>query len=420
MLKEFARIAGAIAVFHLLAYITIVLLSGCSSSSKKPQPVRPDLPGAGQAQYCLDWLAAQHKLFNLGAALEELPDYKKHCVGTLDGSFGDSLEPIHLILGSGKVNHYRVHLTNGAGLRNGQLAPYEIGHGHSVASFSASVVAGDQLILQPFIERVKLYCDLMEKYPGVRFYLSPMLEHNLTVQAYNTLAGTMWGHCTREDYYTVNNPVGGHPFPHNPMPDGVRWIAYEDHHASFNSNAHINSLDGATLEHVDVQAWKNNVANSNVGLAFGWLWGYNCRVPGPFIDPRSRTACPSREEHRAAIKKILSGSGKAGPVEVNESWGSGNLWKPVSEGDGNPVVLIRNHYTQEFDSCKAKLKSGAWDNLRCVKGEWNGFRCTSNPDRLTYRANHKCNQYAAPEVICKRGDFTLNLKGGNNACQRQD
>jgi hypothetical protein len=390
---------------RIIICILLALLVGCSSSKKTAEPKKPSFPT--EVRFGLDWLCAQNPRYNLGDALELLPP-GKHAIRTLDLTCGDSMEPIDMILNSGKVDIYGTALINTTAANNELCEEHEYCAKHnSVAAFNKAIENHDPRIMQMFRERSKLYCDRIDAHPNILFLISYGLEHQFTEAAYLTLNHIFRMEvCPGRDFLVVNNPLNSYAsFPH--------WDLYEQHHHSFNPAAVINSLDGEDIDQIDTGVWRQNIANSNVRLAFGWAWKYNCRVPGPFVNPLHRTDCPTREEHNHIMHRTFSGTlptPQPPPTSANEGWGNQNLWKPVSESDGNLVALIRNHYREEFDSCKVPLKSGGWETLR--------FAGRTNPDRLTYRGARKCGQYKERRVLCTRGGFELNISGGINACQR--
>ena len=274
----------------LLILSIIVLLVGCGSSSKN-QPKFPleNLPT--QTQFGQDWLAAQHPGFNLGAALESMSTRRP--IGVLDYTFGESMEPIELILKSNKVNHFRVHFINGPCIRNKNCGSYEYGYKKDISAFNKSVEKRDANILNKFISRVKNYCDLIDKYQSTRFYFSWVLEHNLSINAWKVLNEEGKKVCARNDYYTVNNPVGGHPFPSHPIPG----VLYESHHQP-TPGLQINSTDGLDIDDINVHQWRQSVIDKNIGIGLIWTHVYNCRNrTGAFQDPRIRTNCPTKEMH---------------------------------------------------------------------------------------------------------------------------
>lgn len=310
-----------------------MLISGCWIFKPDPPkpPTRPDLPTSqliGQ-----DWLAAQHPNFNLGVALETLPP-ETHAVGTLDWTFGETLSPIELILGSGKVAHYRVHFFNGPCVRNKNCGGYEPTAGMDINKFNQRITARDHVLLSHFRGRVGQYCSFIDRYPSVRFYFSWVLEHNLSVEAWNVLDEEGRAACARNDYYVVNNPVGSHNFPRYPR----SGVLYEDH-GDHPQPGQVTSLDGEEVTDINVPPWLGRTAS--YGLVFNWSRAYNCRPVEPFIDPRARTNCPDGALHEELIHvtdaRPAAPSGKPPNCTTNEPFIPPLIWKPLAENYGDRV-----------------------------------------------------------------------------------
>jgi hypothetical protein len=100
----------------------------------------------------------------------------------------------------------------------------------------------------------------------------------------------------------------------------------------------------------------------------------------------------------------------------------GNLWKPVSENNGNVVVLFRNVFRQVFPGgCYLELADGTRAPMYCGSG---GLDCFTNPDRLTMRSNVKCSAVKEVKVVCEeelgRVIFTVDPSIRNQICSRHD
>lgn len=276
-----------------IAIIVAITLISCSGGSNSVQPTgRPQLPQERLLGY--DWLAAQHPLFNLGAAIEELPG-EGNAVGILDFTFGESLEPVRLILASGKVSHLRVHFINGPCVRNGNCGRYELGRGRNIKQFNQAILDGEPTIIAPFQERVRKFCALIDEFDEVAFYFSWVLEHNLTENGWLSLNHYGVEACPDKPYTIVSNPVDSNiGFPANIAPG----VLHEEH-GPFASSL-ISSLDGKDILEIDIEGWLDRT--SSQAITFKWTHAYNCRVPrGVFVDPRMRVNCPSREEHKRII-----------------------------------------------------------------------------------------------------------------------
>lgn len=326
--------------------MALILLSGCSLFKDKRGSFleRPNLPT--EQTLGRDWLGGQHQSYGMGHALETLPESQK-AGGILDFTFGESMDAPKLILSSGKIQHFRVHFVNGPGCRNKQSGPYEYCAGKDINSFNQAVVNRDQNILNKFRNRVKLYCDLMNDHPGVRFYFSWVLEHNLSVAAWNVFDEEGRKACPRNDYYVVNNPVGGHNFPQYPR----EGVLFESHGAN-PSGGQITSLDGEEVTDINVDNWL--ARTKGYGLVLSWSRADNCRPVEPFIDPRQRPvhACPSRDLHNQLnhiTEPRPAAPALAGGVCASvQPFNSPYIWKPLAENYGHndprgnkPVAIVK-------------------------------------------------------------------------------
>lgn len=271
-------------------FFLILILLGCSGGGSKNPPSEENRIG-------LDWLAAQHPRFDLGTALSFIDG--KRPIGVLDWTFGESIHPIRLILDSGKINAIRVHFVNSVCVRNQNCGAYEYGHGHTIASFNEAIIKREKRILSRFKERVSLYCDLARSYSEIEFFFSWALEHNLSIDAWSALDAVARETCDA-NFHTVNNPVERHDFPVHPRVG----VLFESHHSDIHPQSDLNSLDGEPVEQIHISEWKSRIKSmKNLRLAFVWSESYNCRVPGPFIDPRDRIGCPTPDKHREIIQK---------------------------------------------------------------------------------------------------------------------
>ncbi len=101
---------------------------------------------------------------------------------------------------------------------------------------------------------------------------------------------------------------------------------------------------------------------------------------------------------------------------------NGNLWKPVSENNGNVVVLFNPSYRKVFDGgCTLELNDGTFSPMYCGFG---GLDCFTNPNRLTMRSNVKCSNVKEVKVVCQDLDqivtFTVTPDKLNQICTRHD
>ena len=103
----------------------------------------------------------------------------------------------------------------------------------------------------------------------------------------------------------------------------------------------------------------------------------------------------------------------------------GNLWKPVSDTNGNLVVIFSSKFKKEFSGgCTVTKKDGTKEKLYCG----GAFKCFGNPDaggeRLHMRSNIKCDKAKEVKVVCLEAKqevtFTVDKKYLNQVCSRHD
>jgi hypothetical protein len=226
-----------------------------------------------------DLLALQHPTFPTQKILAEIPNGS--ALGVLLDTFGDDRSRISEALNSGKFSYFRIHLANGPGLRNKQLGDYENLAGLNVRSFQKKILSDDKELLASFVERAKFVNDLANQFPKIKCFISPVLEHNLSAEAFSKLAALV--HETAPTCLIVDNPVNG--WSYQLQNDQILEV-----HGTENppSGQYIASQDG------DFGETKNFLDLHNKAfIKFIWKGGYNCRAPGKFIDPRQRTECGS-------------------------------------------------------------------------------------------------------------------------------
>jgi hypothetical protein len=225
-----------------------------------------------------DFLGLQHPNFNLSTQIDSIP--KKSALGILWSTFGESTAAIEEALQSGKFDAVRIHLSNGPGLRNNQLGNYENLFGYTVQSFDQEVQDQNPALLESFRSRAQAVRELLEKYPNVGCYISPVLEHNLSTPSFRILADVVFE--VAPNCAIVNNPLNERSIElraneileiHGlkPAPQDVPYII---------------SLDGE----MKVPQGFSKMYQDSV-IRFLWKPSYNCREEGRFVDPRERTKC---------------------------------------------------------------------------------------------------------------------------------
>jgi len=224
-----------------------------------------------------DLLALQHPLFPLEKVLAEIPN--ESSLGVLLDTFGEDRAKIFTALKSNKFTSFRIHLANGPGLRNKQLGSYENLYGLDIQSFEKKVIQGDQTLENSFVEKARYVNELVQQFPTIKCYLSPVLEHNLSPKAFLKLSSLIQKEISA--CQIVNNPVNGWSHQINGTdilevhgmenPPQAQYLASQD--GDFGTKENFLSQHKAAL------------------IRFIWKGSYNCRTKGKFVDPRSRVDC---------------------------------------------------------------------------------------------------------------------------------
>lgn len=225
-----------------------------------------------------DFLALQSPHFKYKKVLASIK--APSALGMLDFTFGYSLAPVRYMLASGKFKYLRVHLVNGSCLRLRNCGSYYPFQGFTPEQFEASVLRKDINTVDFLSFRTQEYCKIAEEFPDVKVLISPVLEHNLTPKGWRAAANIIKASCDKIDI--TNNPM-------TPKKIGDYW---REIHGSIDKPAEIVSMDGFSYE--DFSAAK--IEKSKHVVVLVWDSHYNCRNPGPFIDPRERTDCATAKE----------------------------------------------------------------------------------------------------------------------------
>lgn len=242
------------------------------------------LTSAAQNRKFYDYLAAQHKNFRTAKATQYLTG-TDNGGGHLDYYFGANISRITSLLNSGKFSFWRVHFLNGPSVNNGVAANYEITKGWSKAQLDSKIKNKDSKLKKYFFERVKLYCDLIPKYPHIEFAFSPLLEGRVSKAAWKVLNQWTVDACDKK-FILINSPLEGKNLTHG--------AKLESHGHRPDSNAYLTSLDGIDATDINIKDWwERTKKNRWTGI---WGRSFNCRHQGAWEAGRSRTACPKDQQ----------------------------------------------------------------------------------------------------------------------------
>lgn len=243
------------------------------------------------AELCFDFLGLDKYC---KVATSFIDKHKIGCVGYLFNTFADEPRCLEQITKNTSVKTIRVHLFNGAGLRNKKLGNYE-GFRGDIPTFNDAIQKRNPGLLKIFIDRAKRI-EKITKDNNLTCYLSPVLEDNLEAPQRLFLANLL-------RTYAPSCKVVINPVNHNVarVENSIHELhGYDIKIPNGNNNCAV-SLDGIT-EPVDLKAYLTKYATCN--LVFLWDQSFNCRKEGTFIDPRKR---PEKDCTTASIlEKYMS------------------------------------------------------------------------------------------------------------------
>lgn len=339
--------------------------------------------------YGQDYLALQHRRFNHENATKYLAEGSAS--GNLDTTFGESIDSVRYLVGRKNPTYHRTHLINAVCIRNGNCGPYEIGRGHTKASFDKAVRNRNPRILRYVRERSILYRNLAEQYLGTKFLISPALEHDLSKAGWRVLADTVkevW-----PEVQLVNSPDGGIQI------ERYRGAWIERHGSRVQNDADIISSDGAEITDTNIKAF---LRQGQPRLILAWSRVYNCRTNSPqFVDPRQRTACP-RERDFEQLGHILEPEGippayQGGGCARITNFKAPDIWKPMAEDKNNgdrranlPVLITKafgNRAVDVIDKFGHKVGSVGYYGTYLDQGlrYYSGYPGGSNETGYSYQ-----------------------------------
>lgn len=240
---------------------------------KAPTPLKPaPWPPTHQVRG-LDVLGIENKNFNAASVASMIPD--GFALGVLDATFGKTTAHTEQVLATGKVKYLRVHLINFASLNRKQPWSNEFCYKYKNASnVEKALKARDASLVNYIQSRTQVWKDVAAKYPGVRFIISPGLEHHLGTEAYKTMFNavkSVWPDVVIDG---AGNGYGG---------------SLSERHGN-TAGGDIVSLDGQDYRNVDMTKFKSE--NKDTKILFTWVNNYNCaNGPRSSVRPDQRTDC---------------------------------------------------------------------------------------------------------------------------------
>lgn len=244
----------------------------------------------------MSYLALCHKTWSCSASLKAFTDQPVIRVGWLEETFGAKCPCADRLLKAHKPKEIRVHLTNGACLRNRRCGRYETFYGQTIASANRKILRRDKRLLRRFeVVAIRLKRRLQNA-PRVTCWVSPMLESDLDGRARAVLHSITSHHLP--ECRLVDSPHG-RPCLENAICEGHGP-------APRITSPCISDLDGVSVEQVSVRNYLRHTKGCD--LRFLWSRGFNCLPPEghPFVDPRRRQ-CPHSSLYFRRTARHLNG-----------------------------------------------------------------------------------------------------------------
>lgn len=294
-----------------------------------------------------DVLGLDHKNFPCDEFIRQLPTGS--ALGYLAHTFSPEYNCLKKTLASGKVSIGRVHLLNNTCYRAtpNRCGPYEVQSKATAGDIDRQFKTKSGAIYDAVVDRAKIV-ERIFKTANVPCLISPVLEHNLSIEAAKNAADLVRVHAP--SCQPVNNPCNG--CGHNVF---LKGEINEAHGADQDRGANwIVSHDGESAENQNARKYLRR--NADTKITFFWVSLYNIRVDGDFVDPRARTKKPSAGELKSIFKLVEDRSERVEtpnfqcnfiPLKTTDPKNI-ILWKSHAEDKGNndprankPLFIVR-------------------------------------------------------------------------------
>lgn len=327
----------------LLCLLLIIFLPSCFSAQTSTQISTPTLIQTPPQTLGDDHLALLSKHYHPVASGQMHKN--GDAIGVLDWTFGQRIGNLRAFAREAVISSARIHLINGVCVRNMNCGEYEVGYRYNMSGFNQLVLNRNPKVIAHVKKRVKLYHDFFTyEFPGIKPLISPILEHNLTKEAWRILADTVKNEWP--EVQLVNSAMNG-------QGERYRGAWVEDHgNSGLTPGADIISTDGTEI--MDINSMKYVSDTSHSRIAFRWSRRNNCRAQGSFVDPRDRKSCLTKreaEQQTHVTDKIPEGNPKTFNCRSGDwAFTQAEIWKPLSEDKGtgdsraNLPVLITGKF----------------------------------------------------------------------------
>lgn len=315
-------------------------------------------------------------------------------IGVLDYTFGDVEPNLDYLISLGKIGAFRKHCFNGAGKRNGRLQSYE----PRVTD------------LKELGKCARDAQNIVNKYPSVGCFLSPVLEHDEK----NKALVDSWVRTIKENSFScaiVINPYTGLT---------VKGELVERH--GNRAKADITSNDGESLWDAntgkDVKGFPNYL-DSAKKIVFGWWHELNWNATGikTWIPPKKRKASPDIWQFKMAQEVLdreeTGAIGVPSQCKKVRSLKERELWKVSAEDYNNndsrgnkPLFISKINKKMDLISHSGKV-------IGCLNCPLSGG-CRYSGDKGYYRYySGSCGGNSGLDLLNKAGSEWIYIKNGN-------
>lgn len=316
-------------------------------------------------------------------------------IGVLDYTFGNVDPNLDYLLSLGKIGAFRKHCFNGSGKRNGRLQPYE-------------PRVTDLKELGKCSREAQV---LVQKYPSIGCFVSPVLEHDEKSVA----LVESWKKVIKENAPSCEVVI-------SPYTGYVGKADTEERHGN-KAKADVTSNDGESL-------WDANTGNKPVvgfpnyldsgkKIVFGWWHELNWNSTGGkvWIPPMKRKASPDIWQFQMA-QKILERE-EVSPIKVPSSCKKvrslkeRELWKIAAEDYNNGDTRGNKPLFISKINKKMSLISQSGKVVGCLNCPLSGG-CRYSGDKGYYRYYAgSCSGTTGLDLLNKAGSEWIYIQNGN-------
>jgi hypothetical protein len=176
-----------------------------------------------------------------------------------------------------KPKEIRVHILNGAGLRNRRLQRHEIHFGHTIKSLEKAILTRNKRFLTKFDRRVLVVKKELSLFKNLsKCFVSPVLESDFNYRARLILlrrVSQIIPECK-----TVDNPLNH---------SCIKGFVCEKHGVFKKLNPpYIADMDGTDIDEMDAQEFAKE--HSKAEMSLGWAYCNNLNGVEGFVPPTER------------------------------------------------------------------------------------------------------------------------------------